>query len=565
MSYSQKTYNQIVQDIFARVLLNHEKILFKSEQLRYNFGKSWSTLNVIEVKGIRAGIEHTFQDNLDYTVNNGALEWSLSGQIPDDNTEFDISYVDGHGNGKITDVSTGSVLSVIVGAISKEIELLYKEMTQVYNSGFADLAHGTSLDRVVAILGVTRNKPAPATGYVTFWRNSFPQEIVYRDTFFFQRDKHYELKNPPIKTIKSITGLVENREYVFKENTHYTLDGDSIKWIQGNELPDEGKEFTVQYIGYKKVIVPVGTTVSTSSMYGARILSFQTAEKATLIMNSDGKFSAEVKVKCMVPGSIGNVPSNSLTQMPKPPEGVEAVNNTRPTEGGLDEQSDQSLREEAKLKIYTRGNATLEALMVALKDVHGVKSSPEPVIIDPYDAPGIVKILLEGEFVDSEVSAAIEKTRAAGIKVEFARPRKVSLDIGVDLTVNKTLNEEEKSVDEKVIADKLWNILNEYLSSLPIGTNIIDSQLKAEIMLCIRKVSYVQYVDRITITAIRAEGNLPNRDIDKKRDKLDKKLENSSVQVIEETAKQVDIRREEKAVIGSVKVAIKSKMMENNT
>jgi Baseplate J-like protein len=552
-----------VQDIFSRILLNHERKLFNAQQLRYDFGKSQSNFKAVAVTGTRSGIQHTFEKDIDYIVNNGTLEWSSSGQRPDDNTEFDVVYRDDKGNGKITDVTPGSVLSILVGAISKEIEILYEEMTQVYNSGFIDLAYGASLDRVVAILGIKRNEPVPASGYVTFWRNSFPEEIPYRETLLFEkRDEPYKFKNAPVKKIESISGIARNREYIFKENTHYVLEGDSLKWLKENEIPDKGKEFTVHYVGYKKIIVPAGTTISTPSRYGGNIVSFETIEEGILRMNNEQKFTAKVKVKCLLPGSIGNVPPNSIIQMPKPPEGVEAVNNTMPTEGGLDEQSDQSLREKARLKIYTLGNATLKALMEALKEVHGVVPDPEPVIIDPYDAPGIVKVLIEGAFDDTEITVAIEKTRAAGIKVEFARPRKVSLDINLNLIAYKTLDEDVKSKYVKEIEF----IINKYLSSLPIGTSIIVNQLKTEIMLYIRSENYVQDINKVMIRANRiSEEKVQNGNIDKKRDELEKGIpENSPVAVIQETAK-VDIGREEKAVLGSVNVAVQSEKIQEIT
>ena len=49
--------------------------------------------------------------------------------------------------------------------------LLYEQMESVYNAGYVDTATGANLDRVVAVLGITRNEPDFATGVVTFERD----------------------------------------------------------------------------------------------------------------------------------------------------------------------------------------------------------------------------------------------------------------------------------------------------------------------------------------------------------------------------------------------------------
>jgi uncharacterized phage protein gp47/JayE len=71
----------------------------------------------------------------------------------------------------LTDWEEGSVVRSLFESFAYEMALLYEQMESVYNAGFVDTATGANLDRVVAVLGITRNEPDFATGVVTFERD----------------------------------------------------------------------------------------------------------------------------------------------------------------------------------------------------------------------------------------------------------------------------------------------------------------------------------------------------------------------------------------------------------
>ncbi|HEU0015546.1 MAG TPA: hypothetical protein VFQ45_17855 [Longimicrobium sp.] len=80
---------------------------------------------------------------------------------------------------ELTDFEEGSVVRSLFESVSVEMALLYEQMDLVYQSGFVDTATGPNLDRVVAVLGITRNEPDFATGEVTFERDpGATQEIT---------------------------------------------------------------------------------------------------------------------------------------------------------------------------------------------------------------------------------------------------------------------------------------------------------------------------------------------------------------------------------------------------
>src|SRR5215207_5015427 len=71
----------------------------------------------------------------------------------------------------LTDWEEGSVVRSLFESFAYEMATLYEQMDLVYQAGFVDTATGPNLDRVVAVLGITRNEPDFATGVVTFERD----------------------------------------------------------------------------------------------------------------------------------------------------------------------------------------------------------------------------------------------------------------------------------------------------------------------------------------------------------------------------------------------------------
>ncbi|HET7233330.1 MAG TPA: hypothetical protein VFJ16_25180 [Longimicrobium sp.] len=72
---------------------------------------------------------------------------------------------------ELTDWQEGSVVRSLFESVAWEMALLYEQMDLVYQAGYVDTATGANLDRVVAVLGITRNEPDFATGVVTFERD----------------------------------------------------------------------------------------------------------------------------------------------------------------------------------------------------------------------------------------------------------------------------------------------------------------------------------------------------------------------------------------------------------
>jgi uncharacterized phage protein gp47/JayE len=442
--------------------------------------------DILKIEGFFKGEKHIFQKAKDYRLRDSMVEWlGNNSNQPDDKSHFTVTYLFSNGQAGLTDANVGSVLRTIVEATSREIELLYEEMDQVYHAGFIDTAQAKALDLVVSILGIKRKAPTHAYGIVTFLKDNDPPEITVSEAILYDGREIYELKTGPVKRIITIKGNIENHEaapYVFLDSKDFILENNCVRWLDTEnnkgQKPIDKTEFSVEYVAYQKITVSSGTIVSTPAKESQHARFFQTKKDGTLIRNSDGKWETNVEAEALDAGANGNVLAGLINVMPKPPVGIDKVINRSNMAGGADAEDDNYLRERAKKVLDVKGKATLESLRTAIEGVEGIGSSP--VMIDmPDGVPGIVKVIVDGGD-DKEIDRVLENTRAAGIKVEFERPRIVLLDINVTLVVGR------KIVAATDISDKVTRLvesqIRNFVSSLKIGENIITNQLVSHLI-----------------------------------------------------------------------------------
>lgn len=72
----------------------------------------------------------------------------------------------------LTDLNVGSVTRTLVETIARELALSYLHLEQVYNSAFLDTAEGSSLDKVVALVGLRRLAAGHPVAKVQFSRQA---------------------------------------------------------------------------------------------------------------------------------------------------------------------------------------------------------------------------------------------------------------------------------------------------------------------------------------------------------------------------------------------------------
>jgi hypothetical protein len=127
---------------------------------------------IVSIYGSRDGQSHVFRKGSDYKLlsDQQTLEWQKGAQLPDAGTLVHINYMPVAAQMTLTDLRVGSVVRTLTETIALEIARLYAQIDTVYQSGFVDTATGSSLNKVVALLGVERVAGGRPVGEVEFTR-----------------------------------------------------------------------------------------------------------------------------------------------------------------------------------------------------------------------------------------------------------------------------------------------------------------------------------------------------------------------------------------------------------
>ncbi len=518
MKAIRKDYRKVSKDILTQITggENVEEIEYRQGLNSYQLS-SKPVEKISKITGIHNGTGVQFNIEEDFRLIANQVEWLPDGRHPDQGTEFEVSYWFSRPAG-ISDVSPGSVVRTIVEAISREIDFLYSQMEEVHESGFLETAEGEALDMVVSLLGITRKPPKPSSGQVTFGRASEPETVANsEEVHLFDGSDEYELKKPLVEEVSSVEGTVEGEEHTFQPEVDYIVVENRIRWVAEGTKPDPRTVFRVDYTSYNQIIVPKGASVSTFSSTPEEARTFTTTEEGELSPTEEGRWEADVPVVCDQPGTRGNVLAGTITVMPQPVPGIEYVINKGDITNGVGTETDEELRERARHALEFAGRATVSSLESAVGAVEGVRS----LLVEdmPEDVPGIVAVIADGGDGE-EIQAVIDETRAAGIKVEFSRPKRAYIDVSFILTL-------KKSADAPGVLTEAEMAVRSYISFLGIGedvlySRVIDSALKVNQVIDVREVKLTAHKEgeivqsekeNITISS-RERAEPRNMDID---------------------------------------------------
>jgi hypothetical protein len=174
LTFIKKTYQEIIDDALVKVRggIVNEPHTFVSDDILYVLDNIPIDI-IISVKGIMNGVPHTFSqgEGSDFHLSGGnGIQWT--GNTPDPDSEFFVTYIPLLRVSPITDINIGSVTRTLIEAFSWEVAVLYNQMNTVYENAFIDTAKGKSLDFLVKLLDITRIEAGFALGEVTFFCNT---------------------------------------------------------------------------------------------------------------------------------------------------------------------------------------------------------------------------------------------------------------------------------------------------------------------------------------------------------------------------------------------------------
>lgn len=188
-------------------------------------------------------------------------------------------------------------------------------------------------------------------------------------------------------------------------------------------------------------VIPLGTTVSTTSTTSTSGIQFETTEEAILPANS---LTVNVNAQCKEFGVTGNVTSNSIIILPSPPAGIEFVINYADFSGGAEAETDEELRSRLALYLNSLARGTKLALESAALSVTGITSVS---ISDNDPTPGYVKMYVadaSGTATTDEVDAVkavVEDYRPVGVIVLVYAPVAQNIDVTCYISVDSTYDQ----------------------------------------------------------------------------------------------------------------------------
>lgn len=196
--------------------------------------------------------------------------------------------------------------------------------------------------------------------------------------------------------------------------------------------------------------------------------------------------TASVLFECEQVGTIGNVPANSVVNF-APIEGITSVTNPSTVTSGIDEESDEDLRQRFYEKVQTpatSGNA--QHYINWCKEVPGVGDAK---VFPLWNGNGSVKCLIinsnkraADQSIVDDVVANIEEQRPIGATVTVESASELPIDVSVDIDL-------EIGYDLTTVTDSISTAITEHLKGIAFQRNDVSFALIGSLILEVEGVS----------------------------------------------------------------------------
>lgn len=148
---------------------------------------------------------------------------------------------------------------------------------------------------------------------------------------------------------------------------------------------------TITVTGTAGVSIPVGSVFSTESTSGTESIDFETT--GTAVIGEGG--TVDIAVQCTEAGTNGNVSTGTIIMKSSNlPDGINTVTNTKPTEGGTDEEDDESLIERIENAEQSKSVSYVGSVSDYKRWAESVDGVGKAIVIPAQDNSGMVTIVL---------------------------------------------------------------------------------------------------------------------------------------------------------------------------
>lgn len=207
-----------------------------------------------------------------------------------------------------------------------------------------------------------------------------------------------------------------------------------------------------------------GTEVGTQPDSTGEFNSYVTTEQ---VSTGSGVTEVEASIEADEVGQDFNTGSGTITFLPNPPGGVQAVTNDAAVSGGEDRESNEELRERAKQAVFRQsGGGTVEGMVGFIEENTGASE----VEIIEFPSGDAIRNYPHGHVVavggtDAEVLAAIDDSRPASVEHVLRRPATITLSITATLD------------GEAIDTDRVEEDITEFLQDLGLSDDMIEDKL----------------------------------------------------------------------------------------
>lgn len=308
------------------------------------------------------------------------------------------------------DFTVGSVLRALIESNSGNSLWLQALVMQLLAVTRLTTSSGNDVDTFVGQFGLTRNPATPATGNVTFSRNTTTVQA----------------------NIQAATFVTNS---------------------QGQSVPVGGALVAAVVNGVNYMVVPD----SANPNYNPNTNSY---------VMLTGISSITVPVQAVTAGSVGNVFSNEITIIVSVIPNVDSVNNSQPFTNGVDQESDEALKARFVLYLNSLSKATKQALEAAIESVQGVERYKlvENENLDSSEHLGFFYTVIDDgsgnppTSLKTQVESAIEPVRGFTIAYSVYLPTAFPISISVTVT-------SDESIPDSNLQQIVTTALNNYIAA----------------------------------------------------------------------------------------------------
>lgn len=255
--------------------------------------------------------------------------------------------------------------------------------------------------------------------------------------------------------------------------THHAQIRD-LKRINANRANGKIK-FTRNTPAINDIIIPIGTICGTSD--NGNSVVYSTTELGKI---NKGQTTTLVNAQASEVGAIGNLDSNKINILISGVSGVDSVSNPEKFIGGMDQESDDSLRKRiinSYLNISNGSNLKFyEDLAMSVKNVWSAKAVVNPTDSSKVDLYVSDMFRTPTSQLINDVADVIKKARELNVDITVKPASVIQLDITMKVIV-KDLNANGSIIGNvsSFISDKVYNLkIGEDFNPYTIGAGVND-------------------------------------------------------------------------------------------